>query len=128
MNRTFLLSLLLTCGTARAAEAISPTVSKVATAQTLGPLVSLSRKEYLKLPDSMQAIYVAGVIDGVSVTTFGYSIPDHDAYVRCARTMTLGVLGQRVADWIRANPGFSEGAATAVSKTLGENCHRPSSN
>jgi hypothetical protein len=97
-------------------------VSTETTAQTLGPLVSLSPKDYLKLPNSIQAIYVAGVLDGVSVTTYGYSIPDHDAYVRCARTMTLGVLAQRVADWIRANPTFTEGAATAVSKTLGAAC------
>jgi hypothetical protein len=107
------------------ATILSVTTSIVAAAQTLGPLVSISPEEYLKLPHSVQTLYVAGVVDGVSVTTYGYSLPDHDAYVRCARTMTLGVLAQHVADWIRANPGFSEGAATAVSKTLGVQCKRP---
>jgi len=105
---------------------LSVTMSMAASAQTLGPLVSISPEEYLKLPHSVQTFYVAGVVDGVSVTSYGYSLPDHDAYVRCARTMTLGVLAQRVADWIRANPGFSEGAATAVSKTLAAHCKRPS--
>ena len=108
------------------ATLLSVTTSIVAGAQTLGPLVSISPDEYLKLPNSVQKLYVAGVVDGVSVTSYGYSLPDHDIYVRCARTMTLGVLAQHVTDWIRANPGFSEGAATAVSKTLGAHCKRPS--
>jgi len=108
------------------ATILSVTASIMAEAQTLGPLVSISPEEYLKLPNSVQTLYVAGVVDGVSVTSYGYSLPDHDTYVRCARTMTLGVLALHVADWIHANPGFSEGAATAVSKTLSVQCKRPS--
>lgn len=81
---------------------LSVNTSIMAAAQTLGPLVSITPEEYLKLPNTVQTLYVAGVVDGTSVTSYGYSLPDHDAYVRCARTMTLGVLSQRVADWIRA--------------------------
>jgi hypothetical protein len=52
----------------------------------------------------------------------GYSLPDNDVYAQCARTMTLGVLAQRVADWIRANPTFTEGVASAVAKTMAAHC------
>jgi hypothetical protein len=91
-------------------------------ARPIGPLISISPQDYLKLPQSEQAIYVAGVIDGVTNTSYGYSLPGGDAYAQCARTMTLGVLAQRVADWIRSNPTFDEGTATAVAKTMGAHC------
>jgi len=96
--------------------------SLTATAQSLGPLTTVSPQDFLKLTENMRVLYVAGVLDGVSYTSYGYELPDHDSYIRCARTMTVGVLAQRVADWIRANPKFSEGAATAVAKTLGAHC------
>lgn len=91
-------------------------------AQPLGPLISISPQDYLKLPDSAQAIYVAGVIDGVTTTSYGYSLPGGKLYAQCARTMTLGVLARRVADWIRSNPTYAEGTATAVAKTMGAHC------
>jgi hypothetical protein len=65
---------------------------------------------------------VAGVLDGVTYTTYGYSIAGHDAYIQCARTMTMEVMARRVADWIRTNPQFKEGAAAAVAIMLGERC------
>ena len=103
-----------------------PSSLSMAAAPTTGPLISISTQEYLKLPLDIQALYVAGVIDGVSYMSYGYSLPDHDAYVKCARTIKLGDLAQRVADWIRAHPKFSEGPATAVSKTMGASCGHPS--
>ncbi len=90
--------------------------------QSLGPLTSISPQQYIQLTEDMQVLYVAGVFDGVTLTSYGYSLPGHDSYVRCARTMTLGVFAQRVADWIRANPTFTEGAASAVAKTMGAYC------
>jgi hypothetical protein len=93
-----------------------------ATAQPLGPLTTISSQQYLKLTEDMQVLYIAGVLDGVTYTTYGYSLPDHDTYVRCARTMTVGVFAQRVGDWIRANPKFTEASASAVAKTMGAYC------
>lgn len=89
---------------------------------TLGPLHSLSPADFLKLPDGVQAIYVAGVLDGVSYTTYGYELPDHDRYVRCASTLRLGALADRTVAWLKANPTFSEGTATAVAMALGAYC------
>lgn len=108
-----------------ATAAISPAYD--ATADTsgepsLGPLLSLSPADFLKLPDGVQAIYVAGVLDGVSYTSYGYSLPDHDRYVRCASTLRLGALAERTVAWLRANPKFAEGTATAVAKALGAYC------
>lgn len=97
-------------------------VVPAAIAQTLGPVVSVTPEEYLRLPSSVQALYVAGVVDGVSTTSYGHRLPDHDAYVRCVRTMTLGDWADRVTTWIKANPKFHEGAATAVSKALAAAC------
>ena len=93
-------------------------------AQTVGPLISITPEEYLKLSSDFQTIYVAGVIDGVSFTLYGYTQQENEGYVACARKQSLGQLAEWVAAWLRANPGFSEGAATAVAKTLGEHCKR----
>lgn len=89
---------------------------------TLNAVESLSPKEYLNLSEGPQALYVGGIIDGVSFTSYGYSLPMHDNYVRCVRTLTLGALAQEVAAWLRANPSYRESMAGAVAQTLGVYC------
>ena len=88
----------------------------------LNAVESISPAEYLRLPEGLQALYVGGVIDGVSYTTYGYSIRGHDEYVRCVRTLTLGALSQKVTSWLRANPTYRETMAGAVAQTLGSYC------
>jgi len=46
-------------------------------AQAVGPLVSITAAEFLKLPEDARVTYVAGVIDGITLTSYGYSLPDH---------------------------------------------------
>ena len=89
---------------------------------TLNAVESLSPKEYLQLPSGIQAIYVSGIMDGVSFTSYNYDLPWHDDYVRCVRSLTVGALAQKVAMWLRANPSWQEGMAGAVAKTFGEHC------
>jgi hypothetical protein len=101
--------LFLACG----AQAQEPTVNAVE---------SLSSNEYLKLSAGLQALYVGGIIDGVSFTSYGYSLPKHDNYVRCVRTLTLGALAQEVVAWLRSNPSYRESMAGAVAQTLGAYC------
>jgi hypothetical protein len=84
-------------------------------AQSVGPLVSITPAKFLKLSEDARVAYVAGVIDGITFTSYGYSLPDHDRYVRCVRTLTLGALTQRTVDWLRARPSFADGTASAVS-------------
>ncbi len=91
-------------------------------AEPVGPLISVTPKEFLSLPEGAQAIYTAGILDGMTVITYGYSIQDHDKFVRCARTLTLGNLAAKTVEWIEKNPLFSEGAGTAVIKSLGAYC------
>lgn len=89
---------------------------------TINAVESLSPKEYLELPEGPQALYVGGIIDGVSFTSYGYSLPKHDSYVRCVHTLTLGALAQKVAAWLRANPSYRESMVGAVAQTLGGYC------
>jgi hypothetical protein len=91
-------------------------------APTLSPLISVSPTEFLKLPEAVQAIYVGGVLDGVTYTSYGYGLPDHDAYIRCVRTLTLGNLAQRVAARVRAAPMAAENTPTYVAQALGAYC------
>ncbi len=37
-----------------------------AAASTLGPLISVTPEEFLKLPEAVRAIYVGGVLDGAT--------------------------------------------------------------
>lgn len=92
---------------------------------TINAVESLSINEYLKLSGDLQAFYVGGIIDGVSYTSYGYSLPQHDSYVRCVHTLTLGALAEKVAAWLRANPLYRESMAGAVARTLGGYCKLP---
>ncbi len=89
---------------------------------TLNAVEALSPKEYLKLPDGIQAVYVGGIMDGVSFTSYNYGLPWHDDYVRCVRSLTVGAFTQKVTMWLRANPSWQESMAGAVAKTMGDYC------
>lgn len=90
---------------------------------TVGSLVSITSAEFLKLPEKAQAVYVGGIIDGMSFTTYGYKIKDHDVFVYCANTITLGDLAKRTAALIRANSSLhKESPAPAVARTMGAYC------
>src|SRR5262245_42081163 len=108
LSFTFLLVLITAAATA-------------STPQTLGPLVSISPAEFLKLPRDMQGIYVAGVIDGMTFTSYGYSLPEHDRFVRCVRTLTVGETSDATVKWLQSHP-TSDGPATAVAQALGAHC------
>jgi hypothetical protein len=97
-------------------------IAPVVSAQKLGPLHSITAAEFLKLPEGIRAIYVSGVLDGLTFTTYGYSIPDHDRFVQCAQTLTIGALANRTVDWLKANPVFPESLASAVARTMGIYC------
>lgn len=97
-------------------------ISPQALAQTVGPLASILPSEFLKLPDGVKAVYVGGVLDGMTFTSYNYSLSHHDQHVRCARTLTLGALAQKTADGIRARRSGDEDMATAVAMALGAHC------
>jgi len=105
-------------------------------AQTVGPLQSISIAEFLKLSDSVRAIYVGGVLDGMTFTSYGYNIPEHDRFVRCARTLTLGALAQKTVEWIVPIRSFTKvpgllsrkPSALSAKKAVGISCSQSDSN
>lgn len=91
-------------------------------ALALGPLETFTCAELLKMPEDIRATYVGGVLDGIAFTSYGYSLAEHDRFLKCARTLSLGALAQKTVEWLRANPSFSEGGASAVVHTFGAYC------
>jgi hypothetical protein len=90
---------------------------------TLSYVQSISPQLFLKLPDEVQALYVGAILDGMTFTSYGYQLPEHDKFVKCTQTMTLGALGQKVSSWLKANPTNKEGVATAVAHVMGASCN-----
>ena len=105
---------------ALAAVLASATVG--ATEPKIGPLVSVTPAEFLKIGEDFQALYVAGAIDAITLVGYGYAIPDHPKFVACMRSATLGEWTARVTKWIRSNPGFDESPATALTIIAGKSC------
>lgn len=92
---------------------------------TTGPLVTVSPAQFLGMPEPLQAAYVAGVIDGMTYTTWGYRIDDHDAFVACVRTIPVDEFTQRVIKWLALNGSRVEVTVTAVARVAGAQCRKP---
>lgn len=97
-------------------------ISANAEAPTVSPLISITPTEFLQLPNNVRSVYVGGVMDGITFITYGYSLQDHDKFVRCARTITLGDLANKTAEWLKAHPKFDEGTGSAIVQTFGAYC------
>ncbi len=104
------------------ATVVLVSISAEAGAQTVNALESISPSEFLKLPDGIKAIYVGGVLDGMTYASYNHSLSHHDKLVRCARLLTLGTLAQKTAEGIRARRSAGETMAIAVAITVGANC------
>ncbi|MBI1327806.1 MAG: hypothetical protein GC136_09215 [Alphaproteobacteria bacterium] len=111
INKIFVLTFLLTLSTS--AFAIEPTKS---------PLISITIKEFLQLPENHQSIYVAGAIDGMTFVTYGYALGEHDQLVDCYRKQSLGELTKKVTDQAKKLQELDEGMAMVVAKTAGSLC------
>jgi hypothetical protein len=97
-------------------------ISANAQAPTVSPLISISPAEFLKLPNPIRSVYVGGVLDGMTFVSYGSSDRQHDRFVACARTITLGDLANKTVDWLKARPNFDESGASAIAQTLGAYC------
>lgn len=91
---------------------------------TRGPIVSVAPAQFLGLPEPMQAAYVGGVLDGMSFTTWGYRIDDHDAFVECVRAIPVDDFTRRVIKWVALNGVGLEVTATAVARVAGAACRK----
>jgi hypothetical protein len=78
--------------------------------------------EFLKPPEDLQALYVAGLIGGIAFVSYGNSEPSYPAWVSCVRSKTLGDTTKDVVAFIKEQPGFNEGVGSALAQTLGRRC------
>ena len=84
----------------------------------------LKTEEFMRVPEDMQTLYVGGILEGISFTSYGYSLPDYGRWFECARREPLGVTTKQVVEFIKGNPAFNEGVASAVAQTLGRRCKK----
>ena len=91
-------------------------------AKPVGPMHIFTTEEFLKLPDGLQAVFVGGLIEGMSFITYGYSLPDHEAWTACVRRKSIGDTAADVVAYLQQNPGFTESIASAFAHTIGKRC------
>lgn len=89
---------------------------------TTGTVQPIPIAEFLKLPAQLQAIYVGGIIEGMSFVMYGYSNPDLTKWTSCVRTQTLGKTTEDVVEFLRQRPNFKEGVGSALAQSLGKWC------
>jgi hypothetical protein len=92
-----------------------------ATAETTSYLQPLTVKEFLSLPNDLQIVYVGGIMEGMSFVQYGYTIPNADKWIECARLKTLGDTTAEVISMVKA-PDFHEGVSSALAQTMGHRC------
>jgi hypothetical protein len=84
------------------------------------PLETLRTAEFLSLPESIQGIYVAGILDGMSYIVYGYNDPSLGAWTDCVQQATLGQTTAEVVDWLTLNPGDQDDPVPwALSQVIG---------
>jgi hypothetical protein len=88
----------------------------------VGPVQTFTLAEFLKLPDGLQAVFVGGLIEGMAFISYGYSLPDHEAWTACVRQKSIGDTAVDVVAFLRQNPGFNESIASAFAQTIGKRC------
>ncbi len=84
----------------------------------------LTDTEFMQLPETMQSVFVGGVLEGMAFTAYGMSLPDYPKWVVCVRSKTLGGTTEDVIAFIKSEPDFTEGVASAVARTLGKRCKK----
>ncbi len=113
----------LIVGVATLVTLAMPGYSQVAgESKPVGPLHIFTPEEFLKLPDGLQAVFVGGLIEGMSFVTYGYSLPDHEAWTACVRRKSIGDTAADVVAYLQQNPGFNESIASAFAHVIGKRC------
>lgn len=84
----------------------------------------LSIEEFLKLPDSFQSVFVGGLLEGMAFSAYGMSWPDYPKWVECVRAKTLDDTTKEVVTFLKQDPRFQEGVASALAQTIGRRCKK----
>jgi hypothetical protein len=93
--------------------------------QRVGTLEPIRAAEFLQLPEDAQAVYVGGIMEGMAFVLYGQSHPDYAEWVACVRRKTLGDTTKDVIAFIKSDPKFDEGVASAFAQTMGKRCDHP---
>lgn len=89
---------------------------------SVGPLVSMPIKSFRSAPENAQLMYTMGALDGLTLSSYNHGDPDHEAFVKCMRSMTLGEINKKLVEYLNEHPTFSEGPATALTLVAGQAC------
>lgn len=84
----------------------------------------ISTKEFLQLPSGPQALFIAGILEGMAFTAYGMSSPDYPRWSQCVTSVPLGDLTNDTVAFIKADPGFKEGVPSALAQSLGKRCKK----
>ena len=77
--------------------------------------------DYMALSEELQAIYVAGLVDGMAYMGLNYDLPDHDKWIACVRAAPLGELLKDANAYLAANPEFQKYPVTySLAKAIGQ--------
>jgi hypothetical protein len=79
-------------------------------------------KEFQVISEDDQAMYVAGLIDGMSFVQYGYSLPNYGKWIECIHKKTVGETTKELLAFLRENANFQEGVSSAFSQMLGRRC------
>jgi len=86
-------------------------------------LQPVTTADFMKLPENIQVMYVAGILEGIAFMAYSYT-SDYPSWVECVRRKTFGETTKDVNSFIRQDPSFNEGVASAVAQSLGKRCKR----
>lgn len=87
---------------------------------------SLQTSEFLGMPDSLQRLYVAGILDGLIVVAYGDSGWTPATWVNCVRGKSLGGTTKDVVAWLGAHSEFRENpvAESVIAVMEARSCRR----
>ena len=94
----------------------------VRAAEEVHLLQPIAVQDFLTLPDDLQAMYVAGLMEGMAFVQYGYSIADYPKWIECVRRKSLGDTTTDLVAFLRHDPSFKEGVSSAFSQMLGRRC------
>ncbi len=81
----------------------------------------ISTAEFMSFSDNAQVIYVAGILEGMSLLTYKPT-PAYRKWTDCVRSKTLGETTKEVVALIKQTPNYQDSIAGAVSQSLSKRC------
>ena len=77
--------------------------------------------DLMKLDGDSQAVYVAGIMEGMAYVQYNYSMPEYAIWAACVRQKTLGDTTTEVVAFLKDHPK-EEAVSFALTQTLGARC------